>query len=355
MPRTDDAHDAGTGPEAPVVERAVSSRERATAAATAPAPPPADLPVDIARIGRISEHWVPEPGVSWDRCTWAVGARAFGEGWDNVLWPVGALDGQLLVARVARRASARALLSRELVVLRFLATREAELTMQIPVPLATAPEALLIPWVQGVTAAATDDAGRSAVAGELARMLGQLHSLPAPPIERNPVRGVPLAARADAFAEDLRRADLDPGQHRRTLAHWEEGITAPVWNLANRLLHGDPHPGNVVVPDDPGSGGPGSGGFSSSGPGPLALIDWGDATIGDPASDLGALLLHDPSAEVLGDYRAAASWPGIGDDEVWDALIRRTRSGATRMALSLCGAYGPDHPLGRSGRRLLGE
>ena len=304
-----------------------------------PAPPRADLPVDIARIRRITEHWVPEPGVPWERCTWDIGTQPLGEGWDNVLWPVGELDGQLLVARVARRAGARALLSRELIVLRLLGAEDAVLTMRIPVPLATGSDAVLIPWVQGTTAAATDDEGRSVTARELARMLGLVHSLPVPSIERNPVRGVPLAARADAFAADLGRADLGPGRRRRALAQWEQGIAAPVWDLEDRLLHGDPHPGNIVVPD---------------GRGPAALIDWGDATTGDPASDLGALLLHDPSAEVLGDYRVAASWPGIEDDGVWDALTRRAGAWGTRMALSLSGAYGPDHPLGRSGRRLLG-
>lgn len=332
--------EAGAQLDAAVDERRSWSPERMKVAEVAPAPPPADLPVDITRVRRIAERWIPESGIPWARCTWTVGTRPLGEGWDNVLWPVGELDGRTLVARVARRASARALLSRELVVLRFLATQGAELTMQFPRPLATGPDAMVIPWIQGVTAAAADDAGRAAVARELARMLGQVHSLPAPPIERNPVRGVPLAARADAFAADLGRADLGPGQRRRALAQWEQGIMAPVWSHEDRLLHGDPHPGNVVVP---------------AGPGRSALIDWGDATTGDPASDLGALLLHDPSAEVLGDYRAAASWPGIEDDGVWDALIRRAGAWGTRMALSLHGAYGPDHPLGRSGRRLLGE
>lgn len=302
-------------------------------------PPPADLPVDIARVHRISERWVPEPGVPWERCTWDVGAQSLGEGWDNVLWPVGELDGQLLVARVARRASARALLSREVLVLRVLATQASELTMQIPVPLATGPDAVLIPWIHGTTAAAVSEDGRSVVARALARMLGQVHSLPVPSIDRNPVRGVPLAGRADAFAEDLRRAGLDPERCRRALARWEQGVSAPVWHHHDRLLHGDPHPGNVVVPD---------------GPGRIALIDWGDATTGDPASDLGALLLHDPWADVLDDYRAAASWPGLEDDEVWDAMTRRARAWGTRVALSLCGAYGPDHPLGRTGRRMLG-
>lgn len=332
--------DTGADLDAAVDEREVWSPARTRVAEFAPAPPPADLLVDIARIRRIAEQWIPEPGVPWARGTLTVGTRPLGEGWDNVLWPVGELDGQPLVARVPRRASARDLLSRELVVLRFLATQDAELTMQLPVPLATGPDAMVIPWIQGATAAAVDAAGRSAVALELARMLGQVHSLPVPPLERNPVRGVPLATRADAFAADLGRAGLGPGQRRRALARWARGITAPAWSHEDRLLHGDPHPGNVVVP---------------AGPGRSALIDWGDATTGDPASDLGALLLHDPSAEVLGDYRVAASWPGIEDDAVWDALARRAGAWGTRMALSLSGAYGPDHPLGRSGRRLLGE
>src|SRR5699024_7386410 len=102
----------------------------------------------------------------------------------------------------------------------------------------------------------------------------------------------------------------------------------------------DPHPGNVVVP-------------LAGTEEPATLIDWGDTTRGDPASDLGALLLHAPSDALLGTYRDEAAWTGIDDDITWDALVARSWAWATRMALSLVTAYPIEHGLGATGHRLL--
>src|SRR5699024_10789791 len=86
---------------------------------------------------------------------------------------------------------------------------------------------------------------------------------------------------------------------------------------------------------------------------PATLIDWGDTTRGDPASDLGALLLHAPYDALLGTYRDEAAWTGIDDDITWDALVARSWAWATRMALSLVIAYPIEHWLGATGHRLL--
>jgi aminoglycoside phosphotransferase (APT) family kinase protein len=88
-------------------------------------------------------------------------------------------------------------------------------------------------------------------------------------------------------------------------------------------------------------------------PGPATLIDWGDTTRGDPASDLGALLLHAPSPALLATYRRCAAWTGVEDDGIWEALQARAWAWATRMALSLSLAYPVGHELGRIGRHLL--
>ena len=136
-------------------------------------------------------------------------------------------------------------------------------------------------------------------------MLATIHSGPAPEVGRNPVRGVPLVNRAEHFATDLERAGLDEDAARRAARTWQAGIDAEEWQGRELLLHGDPHPGNVVVPPP----------TSAS---TVTLIDWGDTTRGDPASDLGGLLLH-PSrsaTELLGAYRTSAAWTGIEDDAI---------------------------------------
>ncbi len=306
----------------------------------APAPPPPDLPVDRRRIERVCARLRAEQGVDLAHLRWSIGSAPVGEGWDNVLWPVGTLEGRPLVLRVARRASARPLLTRELAVLRHLRAAGAPLPMRIPVPLATGEDAVLMPWYEGIVAADAGTRLRQGTARELAEMLAAVHSLAAPGIAVNPVRGVPLRTRAAAFAEDLERALLPAPSARRARERWEEGLAAAEWAGPGLLLHGDPHPGNVVLPS-PADGGP------------AVLIDWGDTTRGDPASDLGSLLLHDPTPGTLRTYRTAATWPGSDDDRVWDALVVRAWAWGERMALALITAYPRAHGLGRAGHRLL--
>src|SRR5690606_5297725 len=84
----------------------------------APSPPPADLPVDLRRIELLCARLRPEEGVELERIQWSFARTARAEGWDNALWPVGTLSGRQLVLRVARRESTRALLGREVTVLR---------------------------------------------------------------------------------------------------------------------------------------------------------------------------------------------------------------------------------------------
>lgn len=270
---------------------------------------------------------------------WEIGARPYGEGWDNVMWPVGSYDGQRCVLRVARRSSARELLDREVTVLRLLAA--TTLPMSVPRPLARSAEAVLLPWMPGPTAAEVDAETRLRVGDDLARTLAAVHALPPPVIERNRVRGVPLAARAESLARDLDRMRLDAAARRHALDWWERGMAAPVWGGADVLVHGDPHPGNVIIPDET----TGQQGDRRA----AVLIDWGDVTVGDPASDLGALLLHGHPEELLATYCAHA--PITGED--WAALADRAWAWGARMALLLLSAYPDDHPLGRVGRGFL--
>lgn len=306
----------------------------------APSPPPADLPVDLRRIELLCARLRPEEGVELDRIDWKIAKQSRGEGWDNVLWRVGMLAGRELVLRVARRDVSRALLGREVTVLRRLRGLGTLLPMEVPTVLATAQDAVLVEWIDGVTADAAEPGLRMQVAGDLARMLATVHSGPAPEVGRNPVRGVPLATRSEAFTADLERAALTGAQAERAEARWLSGLAAPLWEGRELLLHGDPHPANVVVPA-PGARGP------------ATLIDWGDTTRGDPASDLGGLLLHSPSDSLLREYRETAAWTGIDEDEIWEALVARSWAWATRMALMLVTAYPPGHGLGAAGYRLL--
>lgn len=320
-------------------------------------PPPADLPVDERRVRRLLEELDLEPGVEHTSLQLRIGPAPLGEGWDNVLWPVGehrpvgeerperghrqqaGPDGRPVVLRVVRREAARPLLMREAIVLRLL-NGAGPLPMRIPDLLGTHSEALLVTWTSGEVAASAPAAQQERAAVALAEMLGAVHSLPiAASLERNPVRGVPLVTRAAAFAHDLDRAELPGRAREEARRRWDRGLGAATWAGPDLLLHGDPHPGNLVVPE--------------TGAEPPVLIDWGDATPGDPASDLGALLLHHPDAGILARYRETATWPGIEDAALWAALADRAGAWSVRLALALATAYPAEHPLGRAGQRLL--
>lgn len=158
-------------------------------------------------------------------------------------------------------------------------------------------------------------------------------------MDRNPLRGVPLTARADAFDRDLNGAALSAQMRALTVARWSRGRAAPAWEHADLLLDGDSHPGNVVVP--------------TAAHDRAVLLDWGDTTAGDPASDLGALLLHHPAEEVLESYRAHAPGAQSAADDAWTALLDRAWAWGARMAVSILTAYAPGHSLGQVVRRFL--
>lgn len=309
------------------------------------APPRADRAIGVFEVERLRGVLVAEPDVDLTPVAWAPAPLLLGEGWDNTIWDVGSLpDGTPLALRVARREVAVELLEHEVLVLRHLAGRADALPMRLPGLLATADASVLVTWIFGHTALDGDDAEQTQCATALASMLAALHGAPPAGLDRNPVRGCPLADRDERL-----RADLDdvlapePDLAARALGVWETGLAAPVWTGPDVLLHGDPHPANVIVADD--------------GSAPV-LIDLGDTTPGDPASDLGALALHRadalaPGSELLGIYRREASWPGIDEDAVFDALVLRARAWTVRLAVTMLAAHGPDEGLGRAAARAL--
>jgi aminoglycoside phosphotransferase (APT) family kinase protein len=102
-----------------------------------------------------------------------------------------------------------------------------------------------------------------------------LHRPPPPGFPRNDYRGVPLAGLGGMV-----RQKLDTLENASTgLAvpaeavwdRWQDAVSAPL-DVADACIHGDLHPGNLVV--DQGR--------------LAAVLDWGDMTAGDSAADLAA-------------------------------------------------------------------
>jgi aminoglycoside phosphotransferase (APT) family kinase protein len=339
------------------VDVVLSSHEGSSPGPSAPTPPPADRKVGPDEVRRLCQDiiWLTDTGKAPGRPT---SIRRVGEGWDTTSWRIARRAGDRprdLVLRVPRRASATDLLGHELRVLRLL---DADPT---PLPIPTVwgrggpedrPAALVLEWHDGIPAATLDDQGLAGVGRQLAPLLARVHRVLEVDLPRSPVRGVPLGTRDASFAADLAAAHLNAPFRQRMDEIWQQGLAAPDWDGPALLLHGDPHPGNVVVTAD---------GLLQ------ALIDWGDTTPGDPASDLGGLILLDPAnadgpagadrcggmgGRALAHYRAAATWPGVQDDAVWSALVDRARAWAVRYSLALGNAYPASHGLGAVAHRM---
>ncbi|MGY4642714.1 aminoglycoside phosphotransferase family protein [Cellulomonas sp. URHB0016] len=249
--------------------------------------------------------------------TWA------GTGWDNALWRIGT-D---LAARFPVRAAAAPLVMHEQAWLPVLAPL-LPVDTPTPVRVGTASSTYpwpwsVVPWYDAVAAHRTPVAARSCWAESLAEVFVALHR-PAPvgaPV--NPYRGTPV--RRDAFVARVEQLALPDSD--RMLARFHELASAPAWDGPALWLHGDPHPANLLVSD-----------------GRLrAVIDFGDVTSGDPASDLSTAWLTFDT-----DGRSAFRDRLRPDEHTW----RRAQAWALHMAVVLQ-MYPVDHPtlveIGRHG------
>jgi len=230
--------------------------------------PPAEVHIDVELVSALLREQCP------DRSTQPVVPA--GSGFDNAMFRVG----EHHAARLPRRALAVDLIVKEQ---RWLSALAPPLPLPIPVPEhAGVPGAgfpwpwSVVPWLPGRPA---DEAPLRPDQGPiLAAFLRALHR-PAPPhAPRNPVRGVPLAARAEIIEARLARVRFPLPAGLREV--WRDALDAPPAGEP-RWLHGDLHGRNLLADD-----------------GQLtAVVDWGDLAAGDPAGDLVSMwLLFDADA-----------------------------------------------------------
>jgi aminoglycoside phosphotransferase (APT) family kinase protein len=259
-------------------------------------------------------------------------------GWDNTLFRLG----DALVARLPRRTLGANILVNEQRWLPLLAPR---LPLPVPVPVRTGVPGegypwpwSIVPFLPGTPAADGPPFDRDQAAVDLGGFFGALHA-PAPPdAPANPVRGVPLERRAASLEQNLSSLDRGTlgglGDRDRVLAAWEAALAVPAWAGPPVWLHGDPHPANILISDGRVSG----------------VIDFGDITAGDPASDLSVAWMLLP-VSCHDAFRAAYAQAGNGPaaDTTW----ARGRGWALNLAIVLL-AWSADNPrLHEVGRRAL--
>lgn len=192
-------------------------------------------------------------------------------GWDNVMFRLG----NAYTVRLPRRLTAAKLLLNEQ---NWLPSLARDLPIPVPAPVRIGMPGhsypwhwSVLPWVPGHAASEMHPhPDQAPVFGEFLRALHQIAPANAPV---NEVRGCQLAARAEAVGariEHLRTSKS--GLAPEIEIAWNEGLKAPVSNTAC-WLHGDLHARNVLVEN---------GRIS-------AIIDWGDITSGDVATDLAGI------------------------------------------------------------------
>ena len=240
--------------------------------------PQAEVEIDAALVRDLLRHQQPDLA--------DLPIVAVASGWDNAMFRLGSA----LAVRLPRRELAAALIVHEQ---RWLPQLHDALPFRVPVPLrvgvgqASYPwRWSVVPWLEGETAdlaPIADDQGEM-----LGRFLRALHQPAAMDAPANPFRGVPLAMRAEAFAvRAARLAGRGVSLETEIRSIWQAALAAPI-DAAPTWIHGDLHPRNVLVTD-----------------GRIqAVVDWGDLTRGDPATDL------------------ASVWMLLGDRQSRDSAMR---------------------------------
>ena len=222
-------------------------------------------------------------------------------GWDNVVVRLGS-D---FMVRLPRRAAAAQLVLNEQ---RWLPVLAPTLPLPIPSPVFAGSPGSQYPWawslcawLPGDSAAAAPPSDPHEAALTLAAFVVALHQ-PAPPdAPENPFRGVHLRDRAEAV-EQRARSLVHAVPAADVLKVWNDLRATAVWDGLPLWLHGDLHPSNMLTHHGKLS----------------AIIDFGDITSGDPATDLAlAWMMFAPrerrvfrdAAEIDDDsWRRAAGW-----------------------------------------------
>lgn len=134
----------------------------------------------------------------------------------------------------------------------------------------------------------------------------------------------------EALRERIERADLPDARRRRVLAQLD------ALPRSMHVCHGDLHPGNVLL-----------------GPAGATVIDWANATRGDPAADLAQTRMLLSSAEIPEGTRARALMEGARRlyASLWWQRVRR----AAPLAAAQAGRWQAVVVAARLGDGLPGE
>jgi aminoglycoside phosphotransferase (APT) family kinase protein len=240
-------------------------------------------------------------------------------GWDNAMFRLG----DKLSIRLPRRKVSATLIENEQTWLPLLADH---LLIPVPTPYRLGKPALgypwrwsVLPWLAGMPA--DQDEPHANQAKRFALFLRSLH-VPAPfnaPL--NAVRGVPLNQRAASVEERMQRLETKTNLIASTIKNtWDIALNTPV-DVEAKWLHGDLHARNILVENSVITG----------------IIDWGDMTSGDIATDLASIwmLFSNQNAR----RQAIAEYGNVSN-----ATLQRAKGWAILFGVMLLDTGLVDHP-----------
>jgi aminoglycoside phosphotransferase (APT) family kinase protein len=296
--------------------------------------PDADVHVDAELVARL---------VAAQHPAFAGRVQLVANGWDNAIFRLG----EHHAVRMPRRAIGDRLVRSEQ---RWLPVMAAALPdgVRAPVPVAMGEPGEGYPyrwsitqWFEGVVAASVEPSSRGDAALALADVVVAMGT-PAPPeAPENAFRGVPLAERDRVVAERLASGRLEavlPATDAAALAAvWRDALDAPPWAGPPVWVHGDLHPGNLLLEPEP------TGALRLA-----AVLDFGDLTSGDTATDLAtAWLTFDGAGREA--FRARVEAMRSTDAADWT----RARGWALAVGSAIVDTIGVGGPIGRIGAHAL--
>ncbi|MCW5316798.1 phosphotransferase [Nostoc sp. KVJ3] len=240
-------------------------------------------------------------------------------GWDNVMFRLG----DQLSVRLPRRKAAAILIENEQTWLPVLAP---QLTIPVPTPYRIGKPAQsypwrwsVLPWLTGIPADQEEPHANQVKL--FASFLRSLHVLAPFNAPLNAVRGVPLNQRAASVEERMQRLETKTNLITQKLRDtWNMALNTPI-DVEAKWLHGDLHPRNILVENGAITG----------------IIDWGDITSGDIATDLASIwmLFSDRNArqEAIAEYQ-----------NVSEATLQRALGWAILFGVMLLDTGLVDHP-----------
>jgi aminoglycoside phosphotransferase (APT) family kinase protein len=250
-------------------------------------------------------------------------------GFDNTIWRLG----EELVVRLPQRHVAVKLIENEQ---RWLPELARRLPLAIPTPFRLGRPSELFPWpwtiakwIEGTPGNVVEPNVLSRAAAPLGNFFRALHRDAPEDAPINEFRSVPLQShdvnlrtRLDEIGTVLDRNEV--------LRVWQAALDAEAWKGAPQWIHGDTHPANLIFQGDV----------------LVGVIDFGDLSAGDPATDLAGGFLALP-VESIDEYLAAYG-------PIDDATLQRTLGWAVHFGLMFILLGSSDEPTyGPLGRRAV--